>query len=909
MGSFDWRGSGQLHPAAWWVWALGAAAAVSTTTNPLLLGLLVAAVCVVVVARRSDAPWALSFRLYLMLAAVVVVFRVVFRVVFGAAYVAADEHVALDLPTVPLPDWTAGVTLLGPVTWESLQSGFSDGLRLGALIVCVGAANTLADPRRLLASLPPALYEVAAAVVIALSMFPQLAESVQRVRRARVLRGDPGQGVSALRRVLVPVLEDAFERSLHLAASMDARGYGRTGDQSPNARRTSGALLLLGLLGLGVGSYGLLDSSAPRVLSTPMVVAGLMFAVGGVALAGRRVRRTRHRPDRWSAAGVVVAASGVAAAVLMRVAGTGRPDVLLPDPGMALAGHLPGSGGGAGAAAGPPGDPPARGRTGTTRERRGPGAGRPTWRWTVIEWRDVSVRYDTEGTDDPRSPDGARPAVLEHVDLRIDEAELVLVAGRTGSGKSTLLRTVNGLVPRFTGGRVTGEVSVAGRQVRHSPPRDLAHLVGYVGQDPASTFVTSRVEDELAYGMEQLGLAPATMRRRVEETLDLLGLADLRERGLRSLSGGQQQRVAIGAVLTMHPRVLVLDEPTSALDPVAAEDVLGTLARLVDDLALTVLLAEHRMERVVPFIDRMVVVHGGRVRAGDPETMLRDSPVAPPLVDLGRMARWEPLPLTVRQARRRAGLLRDALDTGVARASPHARGCHRARRAGAQRSRGLGVLRPLASPVEGLPRPACRRDRGPHGAQRLREVVLAVGAPGHRAPGRRHRRRDGGGPGRAGTPGCPSARGAGAAVGGRPALPRDRRGGVRRRRPAGRCSVRHLPGGARRAGPRRRPPPPPPGPVRRPAAGPGAVPDADRRPAGAPARRAHPRPRLRREARARRRSGDVDATREPRSRWPRTTWSSPPRWPTAWSCSPGERSSRRVRPPRSSPSRPASPLR
>ena len=266
----------------------------------------------------------------------------------------------------------------------------------------------------------------------------------------------------------------------------------------------------------------------------------------------------------------------------------------------------------------------------------------------MIEWRDLTFRYSTD--------DGA-PAVLAGVDLRLEEAELVLVAGRTGSGKSTLLRTVNGLVPHFSGGVLAGDVLVDGRSIRDRAPRELADLVGYVGQDPLSTFVTETVEDELAYGMEQLGLPPQTMRRRVEETLDLLGIADLRGRALRTLSGGQQQRVAIGAVLTMHPRVLVLDEPTSALDPTAAEDVLGTLARLVEDLGLTVLVAEHRMERVVPFADRLLVIEDGRVTAGRTADMLVDSPVAPPVVELGRLAGWRPLPLSVREARRRTSEL------------------------------------------------------------------------------------------------------------------------------------------------------------------------------------------------------------------------------------------------------------
>jgi len=282
----------------------------------------------------------------------------------------------------------------------------------------------------------------------------------------------------------------------------------------------------------------------------------------------------------------------------------------------------------------------------------------------VIALRGVSLRYDER-------------AVLDGVDLAVRPGELVLVTGPTGSGKSTLLGVLCGLVPRFSGGVLRGEVRIEGRDVAHTPPRDRADLVGYVGQDPAAGFVTDTVEEELAYGMEQLGLPPETMRRRVEETLDLLGIAGLRRRDLRRLSGGEQQRVALGSVLTMHPRVLVLDEPTSALDPTAAEEVLATLTRLVHDLDVAVVLAEHRLERVVPFADTLVVLPGdGSLRSGPPEELLLDAPVAPPLVELGRAVGWRPLPLTVRAARRRAGELIPLLGTPPAdgQAAPAAGG-------------------------------------------------------------------------------------------------------------------------------------------------------------------------------------------------------------------------------------------
>ncbi|MER5868802.1 ATP-binding cassette domain-containing protein [Streptomyces sp. NPDC002044] len=263
----------------------------------------------------------------------------------------------------------------------------------------------------------------------------------------------------------------------------------------------------------------------------------------------------------------------------------------------------------------------------------------------MIRFEQVSVTY--EGADAPS---------LRGVDLEVPEGELTLLVGPSGVGKSTLLGTVCGLVPHFTGGRLSGRVTVAGRDTRTHKPRELADVVGTVGQDPLAHFVTDVVEDELAYGMESLGLAPAVMRRRVEETLDLLGLNELRDRPIATLSGGQQQRVAIGSVLTPHPKVLVLDEPTSALDPAAAEEVLAVLQRLVHDLGTTVLMAEHRLERVVQYADRVLLLPapGAAPVLGTPAEVMAVSPVHPPVVSLGRLAGWSPLPLSVRDARRRA---------------------------------------------------------------------------------------------------------------------------------------------------------------------------------------------------------------------------------------------------------------
>lgn len=318
-----------VHPIAWWIWAIGLATAATRTTNPLLLALVLAVAGTVVAARRTEAPWARAFKFYLLLGIAVITIRVVFRIVFGGGD-GSGEHVLLTMPEVPLPGFMAGVRLGGAVSAENVLAAAYDGFRLATLLCCIGAANTLANPKRALRVLPAALYELGVAITVAVTVAPQLVESAQRVRRARKLRGDTARGRRAIRGIAMPVLHDTLERSFQLAAAMDSRGYGRAGSVPPRVRRVTSALLLAGLLGLCTGLYGLLDTTTPRLLGAPMLVAGIGLAAAGLLLGGRRVHRTRYRPDQWGFAEWATACSGIAAAVAMIVAGSHDPGALNP---------------------------------------------------------------------------------------------------------------------------------------------------------------------------------------------------------------------------------------------------------------------------------------------------------------------------------------------------------------------------------------------------------------------------------------------------------------------------------------------------------------------------------------------------------------------------------------------------
>ncbi|WP_107485990.1 CbiQ family ECF transporter T component [Streptomyces marincola] len=316
-----------MHAGAWWLWALGLAAAASRTTNPLLLALIVAVAGYVVAARRTDAPWARAFGFFLLLGAFVVALRVLFAVLLGSPI--GGTRVLFTLPEVPLPGWLEGVRLGGRVTAEAVMFAFRDGLRLATLLICLGAANALANPARLLKSLPGALYEVGVAVVVAMTFAPQLVTDLLRLRAARRLRGRRDRGPAALLSVARPVLEGALERSVALAAAMDARGYGRTADVPRAVRRVTAALTLGGLLGVCAGSYGLLAAEG-AAFGLPLLACGVAAALGGLLLGGRRSVRTRYRPDRFGVRAWLVAGSGAAAAVLLAVAASSAPAALDP---------------------------------------------------------------------------------------------------------------------------------------------------------------------------------------------------------------------------------------------------------------------------------------------------------------------------------------------------------------------------------------------------------------------------------------------------------------------------------------------------------------------------------------------------------------------------------------------------
>ena len=263
----------------------------------------------------------------------------------------------------------------------------------------------------------------------------------------------------------------------------------------------------------------------------------------------------------------------------------------------------------------------------------------------------------------------AEQAALAEVDLRIEEGQFVLLAGPSAGGKSTLLRLFNGLVPQFHGGSLTGRVEVAGLEPARTAARRMAVTAGMVFQEPEAQAIAETVEEEVAFGMEQQGVPREGMRRRMDSVLEAMGIDHLRHRRLLTLSGGERQRVAIASVLALEPRLLLLDEPSSQLDSSGAEALISALERLHRRGDLTILLAEHRLERLLPAVERVIGVSAGRASMMEPREAAASLAAVPPVCELGRRLGMSPLPLTVREA---GAAMRDA--PGVRRRVPRAPG-------------------------------------------------------------------------------------------------------------------------------------------------------------------------------------------------------------------------------------------
>jgi energy-coupling factor transport system ATP-binding protein len=260
---------------------------------------------------------------------------------------------------------------------------------------------------------------------------------------------------------------------------------------------------------------------------------------------------------------------------------------------------------------------------------------------SVIEIHDLRYQY----------PGSERPALVD-VSLEIQEGEFVLLAGPSGAGKSTLLRCLNGLVPHFSGGKIGGRVEVDKEDVVTAGPQAMSRVVGFVFQDPEAQNVVDEVESEIAFGLENAAMPPDAMKQQVLEAMRVMGLEHLRHRSPWTLSGGERQKLAIATVLAARPKVLALDEPTSQLDPPAARDLLETIARLNQEQGLTIVLVEQRLERVVPFAQRLVYLTDGRVTLDGPmRDMLSriEARQMPPLARLADRLAWQEMPLSVRE--------------------------------------------------------------------------------------------------------------------------------------------------------------------------------------------------------------------------------------------------------------------
>jgi energy-coupling factor transport system ATP-binding protein len=255
----------------------------------------------------------------------------------------------------------------------------------------------------------------------------------------------------------------------------------------------------------------------------------------------------------------------------------------------------------------------------------------------MIEIFDLSFKYP-----------GAADFALKNFSMTINPGTLTLVIGPSGSGKSTLLRCIIGLIPHFSGGEISGDIKVLDMDPIKQGVKEMASKVGMVFQEPESQFVYDVVEDEIAFALENQGMERNAMHQRVNSVMEELGIHNLRRKKINELSGGEKQKVAIASVLVSQPEILLLDEPTSQLDPESADEILQLITHLKEKRNLTVIISEHRLERLLPFTDQVIYIQEDHeIESGSPISVIPTKSIAPAIVKIAKKLNINPIPLVI----------------------------------------------------------------------------------------------------------------------------------------------------------------------------------------------------------------------------------------------------------------------
>ena len=615
------QGSSRSAPVPWLLWALAFLVVSYTTRNPLYLVLLGAVLWATAEAHAQR----LSRRLFLTM------------IGLGLLWNFLTVHVGSTVLFALPGTW---FLIGGPYTLESALYGALNGLALALILSAFGLLMSRLSPRDLVRLTPPALYEAGLVLSVALAFLPQSRETLEEIRQAQAVRGHRVKGLRDLLPLLLPLLITALERALQLAETMEARGF--TSWRGGGSRRAAAAFVVALLL--------LLTGSGGALLQWPAWVSGALMAAGVAAIAWgvRGVGRGRNRTASlagprlthaaWLMLGGALAALALWGGLLLFAPQTlayevyPRPTAppFSPWAGLALLLlALPAFTRPDGVRRTHPSDAPSA--------TLPPRVGLPP----RILFGGVTFAY-------PEMP----APLLREIHCAIEPGAFVLVTGPSGVGKSTLLRCINGLVPQATGGRIGGRVLVGEVDALRAGPRVMARQVGFVVQNPEAGFVADRVEDEVAFSLEHSG-EPGALAARVEAALARVGAAHLRERPLAQLSGGERQRVALAAALALQPPILLLDEPLSQLDPQGAGELLAFLQQLHAQ-GMTIVLTEHRLERVLPLATEVFFLPGdGTLWRAEPHAAATRLPWPPPIVALSAALGWSPPALSVAEARSR----------------------------------------------------------------------------------------------------------------------------------------------------------------------------------------------------------------------------------------------------------------